>query len=79
MLWNRYLDEGRPVSALKPEDVRPFANIPVRGRLYPACGDLPAQITLTEPNSGGIWESWLSPDGLKVLEKLAVPIKNDCK
>ena len=78
--WNRYMDEGRPASALKTEDVTPFSNIPIRGRLYPACGDLPAQITLTEVDSQAIRNKWrLSPDGLKVLEKLGVPIKSDCK
>jgi len=69
--WNRYIDEGRLVSALRPEDVMPFANIPIRGMLYPACGDLPAQITLTEVDSQAIRDIWrISPDGLKVLEKL---------
>jgi hypothetical protein len=77
--WNRYMNEGRPAGALKPEDVTPFDNIPIRGRLYPACGVHPAQITLTKVNSQEIRDIWrLSPDGLKVLEKLGVPIKSDC-
>jgi hypothetical protein len=74
-VWNKYMDEGKPASALKPEDLTPFANIPIRGRLYPACGDLPAQITLTDPSNQAVWETWrLSAEGLKVLEKLGVPI-----
>jgi hypothetical protein len=77
--WNRYMNEGRPASALKPEEVTPFDSIPIRGRFYPACGVHPAQITLTKVNSPEIRDIWpLSPDGLKVLEKLGVPIKSDC-
>lgn len=78
-VWSRYLKEGKPVNALKPEDVTPFANVPIRGRLYPACKDAPARITLTTPNTEKMWDTWvISPDGLKVLEKLGVPVTSDC-
>ena len=79
-VWNRYMNEGKSASALKPEDVTPFENIPIWGRFYPACADLPALMTLTEAGSEAIRDIMrLSADGLKVLEKLGVPIQTDCK
>jgi hypothetical protein len=78
--WNRYMDEGKPASALKPEDVTPFGNIPNRGRFYPACANAAAQISLFEPQSQrthGIWK--VPEEGLKVLESLGVPTKGNCK
>jgi len=78
--WNRYMDEGKPANQLRPEDVTPFDNIPIRGRFYPICNDSPAQITLTEVNGTRTHSMWrVSPAGLKVLEDLGVPVKADCK
>jgi hypothetical protein len=77
--WNRYMNEGKPASALKPEDVTPFGNIPNRGRFYPACSNASAQISLIEPQSqrtNGIWK--VPEEGLKVLESLGVPTKASC-
>jgi hypothetical protein len=81
--WDRYVHEGR-LSQLKPEDATselvPMRGIPIRGRFYPACAEAPAQITLTEVNSQAIQSIWrVSPEGLQVLEKLGVPVKQDCK
>jgi hypothetical protein len=78
--WNRYMDEGKPTSALKPEDVTPFGNIPIRGRFYPACINAAAQISVSEAQSQGTTGIWkVSAEGLKVLENLGVPTKGDCK
>ena len=78
--WNRYMYEGKPASQLRPEDVTPFDNIPIRGRFYPICIDSPAQITLTEVNGTRTHSMWrVSPAGLKVLEDLGVPVKAECK
>lgn len=77
--WNRYMDEGKPASQLKPQDVTAFGNIPIRGKFYPACNDAPALITLIEVKGSDIYEVWrVSADGLKVLETLGVPVKGDC-
>src|SRR5262249_44835633 len=49
--WNRYVDEGKALDQLRPEDAKnlsgPSDGVPIAGRLYPACGDLPAVIHLT--------------------------------
>ena len=74
------MDEGKPLNQLRPEDVTPFDNIPIRRRFYPTCNDLPAQITLTEVNATGVRRIWaVSSAGLKVLEDAGVPVKADCR
>jgi hypothetical protein len=74
------MNAGKSAKDLKPEDVTPFDNIPIRGRFYPACGSLAAQITLTNVGADTIQSSWLvSEKGLKVLEKLGVPTKSECR
>lgn len=79
-VWNRYMEEGKPVSALKPEDVTPFANIPIHGRFYPACLGAPAVITLTEGQSKTIHSiTRISDAGLKILDIAGVPVKAGCK
>ena len=78
--WNRYMDEGKPVNQLRPEDVTPFDNIPIRGKFYPNCNGSPAQIALTEVNGTRTHSMWrVSPAGLKILEDLGVPVRADCK
>jgi hypothetical protein len=79
-VWNNYMNAGKSAKDLKPEDVTPFDNIPIRGRFYPACGSSAAQITLTNVGADTIQSSWLvSEKGLKVLEKLGVPTKSECR
>jgi hypothetical protein len=78
--WNRYMDQGKPTNVLRPEDVTPFGNIPIRGRFYPACADAAAQISLNEPAAQGTRDIWTVPaDGLRVLERLGVPTRGSCK
>ena len=78
--WNRYMDQGKPTNVLRPEDVTPFGDIPIRGRLYPACGDAVVLISLNgldARGAGGMWK--VSADGLRVLEGLGVPTRDSCK
>jgi hypothetical protein len=78
--WNRYMDQGKPTNVLRPEDVTPFGNIPIRGRFYPACADAAAQISVNGPDAqgtGGIWK--VPAEGLSVLESLGVPTRDSCK
>jgi len=78
--WNRFMDEGKSVATLKPEDVTPFGDIPVRGRFYPACASAPAQITLTAVRGDAIHTAWVvSEQSLRILEREGIPIRVDCK
>ena len=78
--WNRYVDEGKPVDRLKPEDVTPFSNTPIHGKFYPACTGAAAQITLTAVGAASVYSIWrVSEKGLKALERLGVPTRTDCK
>jgi hypothetical protein len=62
-VWNAYVNEGKPLDKLRPEDTDQ------KGRLYPAIGDKPAVITT------GSMVKRIPSDGLRFLERSGLPTR----
>lgn len=78
--WVRYVQEGKPLDQLRPEDAERTTPTPAsRGKFYPACGDRSAAISLyTGISPAGYTFKRLPDDALKVLEGFGVPIRTGC-
>jgi len=69
--WVEYVEEGKPLGALRPEQANQHA------RFYPATGDEPALITLGSSKFGPRSIRRVEPEALVVLARHGVPVSSE--
>lgn len=69
--WVEYVEEGRPLDALRPEQANQ------RARFYPATGDEPALISLGSSRFGPGSIRRVDPEALAVLARRGVPVRSE--